>query len=258
MIDAISLKTTLRVVLLVAATMLLSGLSMRVDAATTSYKYDSLNRLTQVTYSDGSVIKYTYDAAGNRVAQTITAPTPTETISTPSTPTGPVSGTPGTCYAYSTGGAVSNLGHTVQYLFDWGDGTKSGWLAVGTTSASKSWSANGTHTVTAQARCATDTAAVSALSNGLAVNIGTYTITVSASPTAGGTASPSTAKYASGATATVTATANTGYFFTDWTEGGLSVYPTSPYSFTVTQSRTLVANFSTSSSSLPNLTPYTP
>ena len=328
---------------------------MRVDAATTSYKYDSLNRLTQVTYSDGSVIKYTYDAAGNRLAQTITAPIQTETISTPSAPTGPISGTPGTYYAYSTGGAVSNLGHTVQYLFDWGDGTKTGWiqpgttsfskswsangtytvtaqarcfthttvvsalssglsvninstetlskpntptgpisgtpgtsyaystggavsnlghsvqylfdwgdgtksawLPIGTTSASKSWSANGTHTVTAQARCATDTAAVSAPSSGLAVNIGTYTITVSAAPTAGGTASPSTAKYASGATATVTATAKTGYFFTDWTEGGLSVYPSFPYSFTVTQSRTLVANFSTSSASLPNLTPFKP
>ena len=37
--------------------------------ATTSYTYDSLNRLTQVTYRDSSVIQYTYDAAGNRLIQ---------------------------------------------------------------------------------------------------------------------------------------------------------------------------------------------
>ena len=43
---------------------------MRVDAATTSYTYDSLYRLIQVGYPDGSVIKYTYDVAGNRLIQT--------------------------------------------------------------------------------------------------------------------------------------------------------------------------------------------
>jgi YD repeat-containing protein len=76
-LKAISLKTTLRVVFSLAAVALLSGFSMRVDAATTSdsyattsYTYDSLNRLIRVTYADGSVIRYTYDAAGNRLIQT--------------------------------------------------------------------------------------------------------------------------------------------------------------------------------------------
>ena len=31
-----------------------------------TYDYDKLNRLTKETYSDGSVINYTYDAYGNR------------------------------------------------------------------------------------------------------------------------------------------------------------------------------------------------
>lgn len=35
-------------------------------AATVSYQYDALDRLTGVAYADGSVITYAYDAAGNR------------------------------------------------------------------------------------------------------------------------------------------------------------------------------------------------
>ena len=40
------------------------------SSATTSYTYDSLNRLIGVFAADGSVIRYTYDAAGNRLTQT--------------------------------------------------------------------------------------------------------------------------------------------------------------------------------------------
>jgi YD repeat-containing protein len=39
-------------------------------AGTDAYTYDSLGRLTGVTYADGSSISYTYDAAGNRTAIT--------------------------------------------------------------------------------------------------------------------------------------------------------------------------------------------
>ena len=35
-------------------------------AGTTTYKYDALGRVTEVDYPDGSIVKYTYDAAGNR------------------------------------------------------------------------------------------------------------------------------------------------------------------------------------------------
>jgi C1A family cysteine protease len=94
-----------------------------------------------------------------------------EIVSAPTIPSGPTTGTPGTSYTYSTGGASSNLGHSVQYLFDWGDGTNSGWLPVGTTSASKSWESGGTYAVKAQARCATHTSAVSGWSVILSVDI---------------------------------------------------------------------------------------
>jgi YD repeat-containing protein len=39
--------------------------------ATISYQYDRLNRLTSVTYGDGTRIAYVYDGAGNRLGRTI-------------------------------------------------------------------------------------------------------------------------------------------------------------------------------------------
>src|ERR1700735_154013 len=68
---AIPLNRQLRVIVLVAAVILFSGFSMRLDGATVTYAYDSLNRLTQATYSDGSVVAYAYDAAGNRLTQVV-------------------------------------------------------------------------------------------------------------------------------------------------------------------------------------------
>jgi predicted NAD-dependent protein-ADP-ribosyltransferase YbiA (DUF1768 family) len=106
-----------------------------------------------------------------------------ETISTPTKPSGPTSGSTGISYSYSTGGATSNLGHSVQYQFNWGDGTYSGWLAVGTTSASHSWTTANSYTVTAQARCSTDTAIVSSVSSGLTVTITGETIVAPTTPT---------------------------------------------------------------------------
>jgi N-acetylneuraminic acid mutarotase len=94
-----------------------------------------------------------------------------EAISTPNSPSGPTNGTTGTSYSYSTGGSTSNLGHSMQYQFDWGDGTYSDWLSVGTTSVSKSWTSAGSYTLKAQARCATHTSVVSGWSSALFVNI---------------------------------------------------------------------------------------
>lgn len=43
-------------------------------AATITYTYDSLNRLTSVDYGNGATISYTYDAAGNRLTLVSTPP----------------------------------------------------------------------------------------------------------------------------------------------------------------------------------------
>ncbi len=69
-----------------------------------------------------------------------------------------------------------------------------------------------------------------------------YTISVSANPSNGGTVSGG-GTYQQGQSCTVHATANTGYTFTNWTENGNVVSTNANYTFTVTDNRTLVANF---------------
>ena len=94
-----------------------------------------------------------------------------ETVSAPNTPSGPTTGVISTSYDYSTGGSTSSLGHSVQYKFDWDDGSDSGWLAVGTTEASHSWAAAGTYNVRAMARCADHPTVESLWSTTLAIII---------------------------------------------------------------------------------------
>jgi len=69
-----------------------------------------------------------------------------------------------------------------------------------------------------------------------------YTITVSANPTAGGIVTGG-GTFPTGSNRTVTATANTGYTFTNWTENGTVVSTNASYSFTLNYNRNLVANF---------------
>ena len=87
---------------------------------------------------------------------------PTEAVSVPSVLNGPATGSVNQDLTYVTGGSECTQSHPVQYYFDWGDGTNSGWLATGTTMASHSWATAGTKNVLARARCATNTTVVSA------------------------------------------------------------------------------------------------
>jgi hypothetical protein len=111
-----------------------------------------------------------------------------ESISMPTAPSGSTIGMVGTSYTYSTGGAFSSAGDSIQYLFDWGDGTNSGWLPVGTTSVSHSWNAPGTYGVKSQARCATHTFVLSSWSSTLSVGMDSISIpTAPAGPGTGAT-----------------------------------------------------------------------
>jgi hypothetical protein len=95
----------------------------------------------------------------------------TEVVSAPATPGGWTNCTSGILYTYTSGGSTSEFDHTVQYLFDWGDGTDSGWLPIGTINASKFWRFPGTYSARVKARCATDTYAESDWSNILLVTV---------------------------------------------------------------------------------------
>ena len=69
-----------------------------------------------------------------------------------------------------------------------------------------------------------------------------YTINVSANPANGGSVTGG-GTYQEGQSCTVTATANTGYTFTNWTENGNVVSSQANYTFAVNANRNLVANF---------------
>ncbi len=72
--------------------------------------------------------------------------------------------------------------------------------------------------------------------------LNTYTVTVSANPSNGGTATGG-GSFTHGQSCTVTASAHTGYTFSNWTENGSVVSSSANYTFTVEGNRNLVANF---------------
>ncbi len=71
---------------------------------------------------------------------------------------------------------------------------------------------------------------------------GPYYIGVTSNPTIGGTTTGA-GDYENGQTCTLTATPNPGYTFANWTENGVPQTSDPVYSFTVIESRDLVANF---------------
>ena len=74
-------------------------------------------------------------------------------------------------------------------------------------------------------------------------SLNSYRVSVSNSPTSGGTATGG-GDFTHGSQATVSANPSSGYSFVNWTEGGSFVSANPSYTFTVTADRTLVANFS--------------
>ena len=56
-------------------TIILLFLVLAATAQTTRYSYDNLNRLTRVTYANGTIVSYNYDANGNRISEIITGGT---------------------------------------------------------------------------------------------------------------------------------------------------------------------------------------
>jgi hypothetical protein len=93
-----------------------------------------------------------------------------EAVSIPPVLGGPTSGVMGSSYTYTAGGSISNLGHPVEYQFDWkGDGSDlSGW---GRGAETKTWTVAGVYNIRARARCSQDHSVVSDWSGSLSVGI---------------------------------------------------------------------------------------
>jgi len=69
---------------------------------------------------------------------------------TPNQPSGPIEGYVGIEYTYTTDPVTDPNGDDVEYLFDWGDGNDSGWVA--SPEASYAWPEVGTYQVKVKAR----------------------------------------------------------------------------------------------------------
>ncbi len=108
-----------------------------------------------------------------------------ELISTPSVPQGPNKGFPGDILTYMTGGASSNIGDSILYQIDWGDGSPISQAQPGTT-FTKTWTTGGTFHVRARAQCAIHTSIVSAWSADLTVNIAYVTAPTTPTQAPGG------------------------------------------------------------------------
>jgi YD repeat-containing protein len=109
----------------------------RSAASGINYSYDSLNRLTNVNYGNGSVISYTYDAAGNRL--TYSGAVANDTIApniSITSPTTASSYTNTTATINLSGTASDNTGVTFVTWQNYSGG-------IGVASGTNSWSITG-------------------------------------------------------------------------------------------------------------------
>lgn len=186
-----------------------------------SYTYDANNQLTQVVYSNGTAVKYTYDALGNRLSKQVVATSVTNqyTLSLSVSPAegGRVTGA-GT---YPQGTSV-NIKATANegYIFSkWSDGDT-----------------NASRTIEL-----TKNMSLTAYFSKIDV-INQYTVTLSANPAEGGRVYGG-GTFEEGEYTQLTSTANPGYTFTGWSDGNTN----SKRSYEVTKDVNLVAYFSKNS-----------
>jgi YD repeat-containing protein len=179
--------------------------------AATVYSYDSLQRLTGVTYDNGGSIAYTYDAVGNRLTLVSQASTPAATI---------------------TVGANTNVGGTV---------TGTGIYFVGSNDVLTATASNGWRFILWSDGSTNNPRTVVVSSNMIytATFAPTAVLTVQANPAAGGSVTGG-GQYIVSSNATVTATASNNWLFMNW-NGSIT---NNPWLFPVASGTTVcTANF---------------
>ena len=168
-----------------------------------------------------------------------------ENVSIPDTPEGPSSGEPLQELAYHTGGSTSNLGHNVEYQFDFGDGNYSGW---GAAEATHSYENTGSYEVRARARCSVHTDIVSGWSDTKTVTISNsedyYQLTLLAEPENGGAIekNPDKEFYQDNEVVEIHAIPNANFRFDHWS-GDISYQTHNPINIYMRRDRTIIANF---------------
>jgi YD repeat-containing protein len=201
--------------------------------STNTYEYDNLNRLIKVTYANGAVVQYTYDAVGNRTKKQVNGVYTQYTITASASPT--------------AGGTVSGAGTYTH-------GSSCTLTATPNTGyAFTKWTKNGTQVSTSASYTFTVTANASYVA---VFTQNSYTVSASASPTTGGTVSGA-GTYTHGSSCTLTATPNTGYSFTKWTKNGTQVSTNPSYTFTVTANASYVALFEQTVTTVDHIQPLT-
>jgi len=138
-----------------------------------------------------------------------------ETITAPNEPTGEDSVILGELIEFTTGGASSNLGHEVEYQFDWGDSTLSDW---GDSSRVHIYNSVSNFQVKSRARCRTHQNAISDWSLSTDVSVCGLKIFLQIFPDSGGSVQifPEKENYAYLDTVTLVAIADKGMQFSCW------------------------------------------
>jgi len=192
-----------------------------------------------------ATISITASEASNspQVVSVSLAITASHTVAISDVPSGDSAGETGFSYAYTTGGSTCSQGHSVEYRFDWGDGTFSDWSS--STSASHSWSNASTYEVKAQARCSVETNVVSGWSSGTTVTISNVIIqyTLNIITTTGGTTDPKPGAYLYDAETNVIVKAipEEAYSFSNWSGDESSA--DEEISMTMNSNKFVTANF---------------
>jgi PKD domain len=152
-------------------------------------------------------------------ALTITVTEAVETVGVPDAPTGPVAGLTDESLAFSATAVTSNLHHSVEYQFSWGDGTSS---AFGSnTNVAHAWTAAGSYEVKVRARCITHTSVESIYSAALTVEITAPAVETIGTPDApSGPATGEMLDYLTYTTSAVTSSeGHTILYVFDWDDG---------------------------------------
>jgi hypothetical protein len=195
------------------------GSSVTVTAtANSGYNFANWTEGGSVVSSSSS---YSFTASANRTLVANFSTVPSYTISTSSSPTAGGSTSGGGSY---TSGSTVTVTATANSCYSFVNWTENG--SEVSTSSSYSFTASANRTLVAN---------FSQIS---------YTITTSSSPSGGGSTSGGGTKTC-GSSFTLTASANSGYNFVNWTQNGTVMSTSSTFTFTPTSSATLVANFTT-------------